>query len=81
MAACHQLLDYLATHPNTKIRYHTSDMILDFDTGATYLSEPEGKSRAAAYYYLTHSDDKKFNNGAINILSTIIKHVMASASV
>ena len=80
MAACHQLLDYLATHPNAAIRYHTSDMILAFDTGASYLSKPDGKSRAAAYYYLTRSSDKEFNNGAVNILSTIIKHVMASAS-
>ena len=80
MAACHQLLNYLATHPNASIRYHASDMILPFDIDASYLSKPDGKSRAAAYYYLTRSCDKEFNNGAIDILSTIIKHVMASAS-
>ena len=34
MAACHQLLDYLATLPDAAIWYHASDMILDFETDA-----------------------------------------------
>ena len=78
--AAHQLLDYLATHPNSAIRYHASDMILAFDTDASYLSEIGGKSRAAAYYYMTQKGNREFNNGAIDILSTVIKHVMSSAS-
>ena len=80
MAACHQLLDYLATHPNASIRYRSSDMILAFDTDASYLSEIGAKSRAAAYYYMTRKGDRAFTNGAIDVLSTIIKHVMSSAS-
>ena len=47
--ACHQILDYLATHPDAAICYHASDMILAFDTDASYLSELGGKSRAADY--------------------------------
>ena len=78
--AAHHLLDYLATHPNAAIRYHASDMILAFDTDASYLSEMDGKSRASAYYYMTQKGNRSFNNGAIDILSTIIKHVMSSAS-
>ena len=78
-AATH-LLDYLATHPNASIRYKASDMILAFDTDASYLSEIGGKSRAAAYYYMTREGNRSFHNGAIDILSTIIKHVMSSAS-
>ena len=80
LAACHQLLDYLATHPNAAIRYHASDMILAFDTDASYLSEMDGKSRAAAYYFMTRKGKKEFTNGAVDVLSTIIKHVMSSAS-
>ena len=38
MAACHQLLDYLETHPDAAIWYHASDMILAFNTDASYLS-------------------------------------------
>ena len=80
LAASHQLLDYLATHPNAAIRYHASDMVLAFDTDPSYLSEVGGKSRAAAYYYMTREGNREFNNGAVDVLSTIIKHVMSSAS-
>ncbi len=80
MEACKQLLDYVATHPNATIRYCASDMILALDTDGSYLSEHGGKSRAAAYMYLTKHHEPDFHNGAILVLSAIIKHVMASAS-
>ena len=80
MTACHQLLDYLTTHTDTDIWYHAIDMILDFDTDASYLSELGGKSRAADYYCMTDKGQKYFNNASIGLLSTIIKHVMSSAS-
>ena len=80
MAACRHFLDYIATHPNASIRYKASDMILAFDTDASYLSEVNAKSRAAAYYYMTRKGKRNFHNGAIDVLSTIIKHVMSSAS-
>ena len=54
-------------------------MILALDTDASYLSDPNARSRAADYYFLTRKDRPDFNNGAIDILSTIIKHVMSSA--
>ena len=34
-----QLLDYLDTHPDAKLRYHASDMILHCDSDAAYLVE------------------------------------------
>ena len=34
------LLNYIATHPNTKICYTASDMILYIHSDASYLSEP-----------------------------------------
>ena len=77
--ASHQLLDCLATHPNAAIRYHASNMILALDTDASYLSDPNARSRAAAYYFLTRKDRPNFNNRVIDILSTVIKHVMSSA--
>ena len=51
-------------------------MILALDTDASYLSEPNARSRPAAYYFLTHKDRPDLNNGTIYILSTEIKHVM-----
>ena len=35
-----QLLDYMATHPMTKIRFRASDMILNIHSDASYLSAP-----------------------------------------
>lgn len=55
-------------------------MILALDTDGSYLSELGGKSRAAAYMYLTKQNEPDFHNGAVLVLSAIIKHVMASAS-
>ncbi len=78
--ACQQLLDYVATHPNAGIRYKACNMILAVHTDTSYLSEQAGKIRASAHFYLTNHDDKEFNNGAILMLSSIIKHVMSSAS-
>jgi hypothetical protein len=77
---CHQLIDYVATHPDTGIRYHACDMILAVHTDASYLSELGGKSRAARHFYLTNWNDEDFNNGAILTLSSIIKDVISSAS-
>jgi hypothetical protein len=80
MQATKQLLDYIATHPNPSIVYLASDMILALDTDGSYLSELGGKSRAAAYMFLTKKGNPDFHNGAVRVLSSIIKHVMASAS-
>jgi hypothetical protein len=78
--ACHQLLGYFATHPNAGIWYKACNMVLSVHTDASYLSKPGGKSRAAGHFYLSNCNDEDFNNGAILTLSTIIKHIMSSAS-
>ena len=33
------LLDYLCTHPDTKIKFYTSDMVLNVHSDTSYLSE------------------------------------------
>ena len=78
--AYHQLLDYVVMHPNAGIRYHACDMILTVHTDASYLSELGGKGRAAGHFYLTNRNDEDFNNRVFLTLSSIIKHVMSSAS-
>jgi hypothetical protein len=77
-----KLLNYCYTHPETKIRYHVSDMILYIHSDASYLSEREAKSRAGGFFYMGNSADtaKKLTNGAILIISTVLKHVMSSAA-
>jgi hypothetical protein len=76
-----KLLNYCNTHPETKIRYHASDIILHIHRYASYLSEKQSKSRSGGFLYMGSSTntDKKLTNGAIIIISTVLKHVMSSA--
>ena len=67
-----QFLDYCASHPNVTVRFLASDMILALHSDASYLSEPESKSRAAGHYYLANKDNNDLSNGAVLILSKII---------
>jgi hypothetical protein len=57
-------------------------MILYIHSDASYLSEKEAKSRAGGFFYMGSSTntDKIFTNGAILIISTVLKHVMSSAA-
>jgi hypothetical protein len=77
-----KLLNYCNTHPETKIHYHASDMILHIQSDASYLSESEAKSRAGGFFYMgnTTKNDKKLINGAILIISKVLKHVLSSAA-
>jgi hypothetical protein len=45
-----KLLNYCNTHPETKICYHASDMILHIHSDASYFSESEAKSRAGGFF-------------------------------
>jgi hypothetical protein len=47
-----KLLDYCNTHPESKIRYHSSNMILHIHSDGSYLSEDEEKSRAGGFFYM-----------------------------
>jgi hypothetical protein len=74
-----ELLNYCSSHPDANLRYHASDMILNIHSGASYLSERETNSRAGGFFYLGSdiSSKKKLTNGAILIISTILKHIMS----
>ena len=80
MDACRQLLDYCATHPAAVLRYKASDMQLAIHADASYLSEHKARSRAAGHFYMANENDAAFNNGPVLTISTIIRHVMASAA-
>jgi hypothetical protein len=77
-----KLLNYCNTHPETKIRYHASDMILHIHSDASYLSENEANSIAGGFFYMGsgNNTEKKLTNGAILIISKVLKHVMSSAA-
>jgi hypothetical protein len=58
-AATNHLLDYLATHPDTTIRYHASDMILHIHSDASYLSVSNKRSRLGGLFFLGENPPNK----------------------
>ena len=46
-------LKYANTHPDTKIRYHASGMILHVESNASYFSISTARSRVGGYHYLS----------------------------
>ena len=77
------LLDYAATHPNAKVRYRASDMVLQIHTDASYLSEPKTRSRAAGHYFLgwiPYDNQPIRLNGAIYTMCTVLKFIASSAA-
>jgi hypothetical protein len=79
--AAGQLLDYLATHPDAKIRFHASDMILHIHSDTSYLSVSKAKSRLGGLFYLGYNppNEDKLNGSILNMAS-VIKNVVASAA-
>jgi hypothetical protein len=77
-----KLINYCNTHPEIKIRYHASDMILHIHSDASYLSENEAKSISGGFFYMGSStnNDKQLTNREILIISKVFKHVMSSAA-
>jgi hypothetical protein len=57
-------------------------MILHIHSDASYLSENEAKSRAGGLFYMGSNTKtiKKLTNGAILIISKVLKHVMSLAA-
>ena len=53
LEALTQLLNYCATHPDAKVRFHASDMIFHVHSDASYLSAPKAWSRFAGYQFLS----------------------------
>ena len=84
--ACTNFLNYAATHPDATLRYTASDMVLHNNTDASYLSESEARSRAGGFFFLSSNPDSlpvgkcPPINGALHIVSTIMRNVMASSA-
>jgi hypothetical protein len=82
MDRCVQLLDYLATNADAKIRYYASGMIMNIHSDASYLSESKAQSRACGHFFmgLKPVDGHPIKlNGVFYTNSVIFKFVVASA--
>ena len=78
----HQVLDYCATHPNEKLRYHVGNMILIIHIDSYYLSEIKARSRSGGHLFMCSQNFKNNReiNGAVHTVLHIIKNFMGSAS-
>ena len=69
------LLDYLATHPDAKIRYWQSEMRLLIHSDASLLVEWDAKSNYRGYFYLgwnQNDNDPKQINGAVDVSASLL---------
>ena len=81
-----QFLDYAATHPNAKIRYHSSQMQLWIHSDASYLNEFIASSNNGSLFYLYDkpkppikpNDPPPKLNAPVLVNSKIIDTVMSS---
>ena len=79
------LMDYLATCPNTKLRYYAGDMKFQVESDAAYLVLPNAKSRVAGHFYLLafHNPNKAYPqtyNAPIHTECYTLKNVVLSAA-
>ena len=73
------LLDYLATHPDAKIRYWQSDMRLLIHSDASFLVEWDAKNNYRGYFFLgwnQNDDEPQKINGAVDV-STYLLPIVA----
>ena len=77
------LLDYLATHPDAKIRYCQSDMRLLIHSDASFLVEWDAKSNYGGYFYLRwnqNNDEAQKINGAVDVSASLLPLVAISVA-
>jgi hypothetical protein len=77
-------LNYCATHPESKICYVASDMVLHIHSDASYLTEPGARSQSGGHFFFsdrpTLIPTVPKLNGSILSQAKIIQAVMSSAA-
>ena len=83
MDQCIQLLDYLASNQDSKVRFHASDMVMNIHSDASYLSELGAQSCACGNFLMgwMPKNGKPIQlNGTFYTSSAIMRFVIASAA-
>jgi hypothetical protein len=75
-----QLLNYCAMNPNATFQYVVSDMVLHIHSDASYLLEPNTRSRIGRHFFLCSAMIRTdhIHIGPILTISTVYKNVMSS---
>jgi hypothetical protein len=83
MDAVEHLLDYCSTKPHATTRYFASHIQLNIHSDASYLSEPNVKSRIDGHFLLSnnkHSQCTHLSNDFLLCQSTVLKHGVSSVA-
>jgi hypothetical protein len=83
MGRCIQLLEYLASNSEAKVRYHASEMVMNIHLDASYLSETKARSRACGHFFMgwmPKNEEPIKLNGAFYVNTTILRFVVASVA-
>ena len=78
-----QVLDNLATHLDATVHFRATDMVMNIHSDASYLSEPNSRSRACGHFFLgwLPVDGQPIRlNGVFHMLCLILLFVVASAA-
>ncbi len=82
MTRCIQLLDYLASNSDTKVRYYVSNMLTDIHSDDFYLSELGAQSRAwCGHFFMGWMPQNRQSiklNGMFHMSSMMMWFVVAS---
>ena len=76
-----KLLDYCATHANAMLRYKSRGMVIKAHSDKSYFLESQARSRPGSFLYMVGANKYRNRpNGAIMVISTIMRNVMSLAA-
>ena len=80
-----QFINYSATHPDAVTEYRKIGMVIHIYLDASYISEPEARSRAGGCFFLGKKSNTPIQamppgNGPVHLECRIIRNVMASVT-
>ena len=75
-------LNHCTTHPNSVLWCHKSGMILHTHSDASYLTEPQARSRVGGYHYFGNKLGKPDppNQAPVLPITAVMKNVVSSAA-
>ena len=79
VASLDYVLNYLHNYPNANLVFYASDMMLQVESDASYISEPQATSRAGGTFYLGKRTDM-FVNSPIDQTSVRIDAAVVSTA-
>ena len=83
MGQCIDLLNYLATNQDAKVRFHASNMVMNIHSNASYLSKTNSCSQSCWHFFMgwmPKNDEPIQLNGAFYVNTTILCFVVASVA-